>query len=148
MRQFKMIANRQVNGCYLISIVIKKMQIKIRFIFLPVSKIEKQLIIFSIAEHMQKQVLWCHYILVQLFGRAVWQFLSEFKMFKSFYLAVLSLSTLIKCFNMCTKMYVQGYLLQNFYVIVENQRQPECQSKREQVHKLWNNHNVDAMEQF
>lgn len=115
-----MIANRQVNGCYLISIVIKKMQIKIRFIFLPVSKIEKQLIIFSIAEHMQKQVLWCHYILVQLFGRAVWQFLSEFKMFKSFYLAVLSLSTLIKCFNMCTKMYVQGYLLQNFYVIVEN----------------------------
>lgn len=88
----------------------QKMQIKtIRFYFLPVSKNEKGLIIPSIDEGMQKQIFCCLCISVQLFGRAVWQFLSKFKVFRSFYMASLLLPSFIKCFYMCIKIYIQGY---------------------------------------
>lgn len=65
---------------------------------------------------MQEQVLCCHCTLVQLFGRAVLQFLSKSEVFKSFYMAALPPPSHIKTFTCALCMYKNANQKENSYI--------------------------------
>lgn len=82
-RQSRRVANKPRMVLIWFQLFIKEIQIKITIsfhFFCQLEKMKKRLIVTSVEEeYLQKQVLWCHFMLVYLFGKMLGQFLSNLK---------------------------------------------------------------------